>query len=135
MSSIPQGLGQSKDYDVRTLTVALGGAALEDIAQVGWSGGKDHDFEYTPDNNLIVVHNSPEITGTFAVHNSSPTIDAFITAWQNEEFISANISAPDDAGYGGVQFQHVKVTDVDQSDEEIDGMPDFTAEFQAGDMS
>lgn len=134
MSAIPQGLDQQKDYDVRDIQVALGGAAVRDIAQVGWSGGKDHDKVYTPDGNLIYVHSSPDITGTIAVHNTSPTIPAAIAAWKNEETITVSMNAPSDAGYSGVQFRYCKVTDVDPGDEEIDEMPDFSIEFTCGDL-
>lgn len=134
MSSIPQSLNQSKDYDVRDISIALGGAAVTDIAQVGWSGSKDHEKVYTPDNNLIWVHNSPDITGTIAVHNTSPTIPAAISAWKNEDSITITLNTPDDAGYDGAQFRYCKVTDVSPAEESIDEMPDFTIDFSAGDM-
>lgn len=136
MSSIPNGgLNNQKDYDVRDIQVALGGTAVTDIAQVGWSGAKDHERVYTPDNNLIYVHASPEIDLTIAVHNTSPTIPAAIAAWENEETLTVSLNAPDDAGYDGRQFRFCKVTDIDPGDEEIDSMPDFTIELMAGDSN
>jgi len=135
MPAVQPSLEQQKDYNVGTVTAALGGARVEDHAQVGWNGEKGHEWTYTPDNNLIIVASTPEITGSVAVHDTSPMVDAAISAWENDETMSISYTPPNDAGHSAKTFRYCRITSVDQGSWEINGMPTVTFEWQGGDTS
>lgn len=127
--------GGIKEFDARTARIVVDGDSdVEDIESFGFDESKDHDLQYTVDQNAVWVKANPEITGTFVLKASSPSIPDGMSLFQEDTVFSIELELAEDA-YGGdsgsVTFQGCMITDVSHSDYEIDGMPTITFDYQA----
>lgn len=125
-----------KEFDARTvdIVVADGSPDIEDVESIGFNQSKDHDLQYTLDQNAIWVKSTPELTGSFVLKASSPSAPELEQMFMDDEVFDIQISLADDA-YGGdaddVYFMGCMITDFDHSDYQIDGMPTISVDFQA----
>ena len=124
-----------REYDVRTASIVVDGSDdIEDLESFGFDESKDHDLQYTIDQNAVWVKSNPEITGTFVMKASSPSVPDVWSLFEEDEVISIEFELSDDA-YGGeagsITFEGCMITDMDHSDHEIDDMPTISADYQA----
>ena len=144
---------RAKQFDARTAAIVVGGNVMEDLESFGFDQAKDHELQYTIDQNAIWVKSTPELTGSFVVKETSPSIpivsqmfmrdrpfditvrlantatDNEPRGFQNSErfnFPSGQNVSPQDF----VQFSNCMLTDWSKSDYEIDGIPTMTGEWQ-----
>jgi len=145
---------RAKQFDARTAALVVNGNVLEDIESFGFDQSKDHELVYTLDQNAIWVKSTPELTGSFVVKETSPSIPIITklflrdipfditvrlanTATENEGQgfeQDEQFSFPSDADVSEmdfVQFSNVMITDWSKSDYQVDDMPTMTAEWQA----
>lgn len=124
-----------KEFDARTANLVVDGDAdVEDIESLGFDQSKDHDLQYTIDQNAVWVKATPEMTGSFVLKATSPSIPAIESLFLDDEVFSINIELSEDA-FGGeaesIYFEGCMITDFSHSDYQIDDMPTITADFQA----
>lgn len=123
-----------KEFDARTAELVVGGDDIEDIESVGFDQSKDHDLQYTIDQNAVWVKATPEMTGSFVLKATSPSIPAVEELFLNDEVFDINITLSEDA-FGGdpdtMAFVGCMITDLSHSDYQIDDMPTVTVDFQA----
>lgn len=146
---------RGKQFDARTAALVVNNSVMEDIESFGFDQSKDHELQYTIDQNAIWVKSTPELTGSFVLKETSPSIpivdNLFLrdrpfditvrlaeTAAQPESEAlgpadGETFEFPSDVDVGPqdfIQFSNVMITDFSKSDYEVDGMPTMTAEWQ-----
>lgn len=139
-----------KQFDARTARIIVQNGnspePVRDIESFGFDQSKDHSLEYTIDQEAIWVKSTPELTGSFVMKATSPSIPIVENAFLNDQQFSItaqlgytaggsnqdqveNVTSDDD-GQNVVQFTGCMLTSFSMSDYEIDGMPTYTAEWQ-----
>ena len=146
---------RGKQFDARTAALVVNSNVMEDIESFGFDQSKGHELQYTIDQNAIWVKSTPELTGSFVLKETSPSIpivdrlflrdipfDITVrlanTAGQPEGSAlgpaeGETFSFPSEGDVSAqdfVQFSNVMITDFSKSDYEVDGMPTMTAEWQ-----
>lgn len=124
-----------KEFDARTAALIVDGSNdVEDIESFGFDQSKGHELQYTVDQNAVWVKATPEMTGTFVLKATSPSIPDVESLFLEDEVFNIDIELSDDA-FGGdpsqITFQGCMITDLSHSDYEIDDMPTISADFQA----
>lgn len=130
---VPQDSG-IKEFDARTAELVVGGDNVSDIESVGFDRSKNHELQYTVDQNAVWVKGTPEMTGSFVLKATSPSIPDIESAFATDEVFDINITLSEDA-YGGdadtMAFVGCMITDISHSDYQIDDMPTVSIDFQA----
>lgn len=124
-----------KEFDARTANIVVdGNSNIEDIESIGFDQSKNHELQYTVDQQAVWVKGTPELTGSFVLKASSGSIPSIEELFMRDQVFDINISLSDDA-YGesadSVYFQGCMITDFNHSDYQIDDMPTVTVDFQA----
>jgi hypothetical protein len=145
---------RAKQFEARTAALVVNGNVMEDIESFGFDQSKDHELQYTIDQNAIWVKSTPELTGSFVVKETSPSIPIIsklflrdipfditvrlantAAAPEGEGFEqSERFTFPSDSDVSSqdfVQFSNVMITDWSKSDYQVDDMPTMTGEWQA----
>lgn len=128
-----------KEFDARSADLVVGGSdEIEDLESVGFDQSKDHDLQRTIDQNAIWVKANPELTGSFVLKATSPSIVTVEEMWAADEVFDLNIELADTA-YGeevsSVGFVGCMITDINHSDYQVDDMPTVSVEFEAVNQS
>ena len=144
---------RAKQFDARTAALVVGGDVMEDIESFGFDQAKDHELQFTLDQNAVWVKSTPELTGSFVLKETSPSIPIIsrlflrdvpfditvrlantATTPEGGQFeTDEQFSFPSDVDVSSqdfVQFSNCMLTDWSKSDYEIDGIPTMTGEWQ-----
>lgn len=144
---------RGKQFEARTAGLVVWGNVMEDIESFGFDQSKDHELQYTIDQNAIWVKSTPELTGTFVLKETSPSIPIISQVFlrdipfditvrlantastpEGSQFEdSERFQFPSDSEFEAQEFVHFSncmLTDWSKSDYEIDGMPTMTGEWQ-----
>lgn len=146
---------RGKQFDARTAALVVDGNVLEDVESFGFDQSKDHELIYTLDQNAIWVKSTPELSGSFVVHETSPTIPIISRLFLRDIPFDITVrlantatkpegqalgpreeetfNFPSDIDVSGqdfVQFSNVMITDWSKSDYQESDMPTMTAEWQ-----
>lgn len=132
----PEGGESIKEFEARTAGIIVDGgdATIEDIESFGYDQSKGHELQYTIDQNAVWVKSTPEITGSFVMKATSPSIPAVEELFLQDSVFNIDIQLSEDA-FGAentesLNFIGCMITDFSHSDYEIDGMPTITADWQ-----
>ena len=123
----------AKQFDARTASLVVGQEPIQDIESFGYDQSKDHELEYTLDQKAIWVKSTPELTGTFVMKATSPSIPRVETLFLRDRPFNITAQLAFTAAnqeQDVVQFVGCMITDFSMSEYEIDGMPTVTAEWQ-----
>lgn len=126
-----------KEFEARTAGLVVDGdTEIEDIESFGYDQSKGHELQYTIDQNAVWVKSTPEITGSFVMKATSPSVPAVEDLFLEDEVFDIDIQLSTDA-FGGegeesetLSFIGCMITDFSHSDYEIDDMPTVTADWQ-----
>lgn len=125
-----------KEFEARTAALIIDGdTEVEDLESFGYDQSKGHELEYTIDQNAIWVKSTPEITGSFVLKATSPSIPTVEALWLQDEVFNISLQLSEDAfGQAGannetVTFIGCMLTDFSHSDYQIDDMPTVTADW------
>ena len=136
MASIAGGtFQQQKDFDPMSSAFVIGGVALVDVEQMGYSSEKGHGLNNTVDNNAITVDNTPRVSATAAVYATSESINALRALYNNNVTFDANYKPSDDAGDDPITLIACRIQDYERSNVEINGIPTFTVNLEGYDTS
>lgn len=145
---------RAKQYEVRTAALVVDGTPLEDVESFGFDQSKDHEIQYTIDQNAVIVKATPDLSGQFTVLDTSPVVPIIDRMFLRDRPFNitgrfANTQGGSaqnqDLGPGGgqfqfpsdistkdfIQFSNCMLTDFSQGDHEIDGIPTWTGEWIA----
>lgn len=135
---------EAKEFEARTAGLVLDGGdtTVEDIESFGYDQSKNHELQYTIDQNAIWVKGTPEITGSFVLKSTSSSVPEVETLFMDDEVFNINIQLSNDA-FGGddadsedpsagesLNFVGCMITDFNHSDYQIDELPTVTADWQ-----
>ena len=127
-----------KEFEARTAGLVVDGDAdIQDIESFGYDQSKGHELQYTIDQNAVWVKSTPEITGSFVLKATSPSIPAVESLWLDDTVFDINLQLSANAfGEEGdtssetMYFVGCMITDFSHSDYQIDDMPTITADWQ-----
>lgn len=133
MAESPLPVEDIKEYDVRTAALVVDNYRIEDIESFGWSSSKGHEPQATIDNNRVWVKAIPEISGSLVMKATSPSIPAVREIYQEDEVVALTGELADGDIRDSLTFIGCMLTDVDNSDHEIDGMPTVEVSWEGVD--
>ena len=126
----------ARQFDARTASIVVQGEPVSDLESFGYDQAKDHELQYTLDQKAIWVKTTPELTGTFVMKATSPSIpkveEAFLRdqPFQITAQLAKTANDPDGTPNKTVNFVGCMLTDFSMSDYEVGGMPTVTGEWQ-----
>lgn len=124
-----------KEFEARTARIVVDGESeVEDLESFGYEQSKGHELQYTIDQNAVWVKSTPEITGSFVLKATSPSIPTVESLWLDDVVFNIDLQLSEDA-FGGddqetLTFIGCMITDFSHSDYQIDDMPTVTADWQ-----
>lgn len=125
-----------KEFEARTAAIVVDGDDIEDIESFGYDQSKGHELQYTIDQNAVWVKSTPEITGSFVMKATSPSVPTVESLFLDDEVFSLTAQLSSDAfGQAGednptITFIGCMITDFSHSDYQIDEMPTISCDWQ-----
>lgn len=132
---MPQGSrltpNSARQFDARTASIVVQGEPVSDLESFGYDQSKDHELQYTIDQKAIWVKTTPELTGTFVMKATSPSIPKVEEAFLRDQPFQITAQLARTAGQSQtINFVGCMMTDFSMSDYEVGGMPTVTGEWQ-----